>query len=188
MKDLPNKGTLLKSLEEEIKKQKSSMHESIDFFCKPVRLYKKIQEENKEDSNKNDVFGQVISFDSQEEIKVGKIEYNYFFEGDIDSLCVSALWLGSIGRIIDNTLDDNIYANRINNSSNFFKPYFSAYSDYRNSSFSQMKSIIDENKTGIYIQLDLEACFYNIDLKKLENEVNKILDNYFKTTNIEQLI
>ena len=145
---------------------------------KAIPMYKKIREESINSSHN------VITFSSSKKIS-GEIEFNYFIQMSLQDFIVSVIWLETVGRLINSRLKDDIYANRLSQSqSSFFKPYFDAYSEFRDSNFNKMRQWIEGEETGIYVQTDLSRCYYNINIGKLKKElVDELGQNY--TTNFE---
>lgn len=178
----------------------NSIYDAIDFLLSDVRSRIDLLEEVhcnfksvpvfkktlKKDSNYFKKTENIISFDSSEKLNKELIEYNYFFQGDATSLALSALWIEKVGSILDSSLKNNVYANRINEKSSFFKPYFNEYSAFRNNNFNRMKNLVKQNKTGVYVQLDLEACFYNVNINLLNNRVKSIISDYCKENDISK--
>ena len=148
-----------------------------------IPLFKKIDfSKEKSDKNKESFEEKreknVISFSAENKIK-GDIKYNLFLHSDLKIMILGAIWVDIIGRDLDkNNLPNYIYANRVSqNTSSIFKPYFRAYSDFRDASFSEVKTLIEKNKTGILVQTDLSRCFYSVNIKKLRNEINSLLED-----------
>lgn len=143
--------------------------ENLTYIYNPVPILKKI----KEKQNDNEM--NIISFDNNKEINEDDMEFNYFFHCDINTLALSIIWTETVGKMIDDSLEDNVYANRLSDKKSVFKPYFNSYSNFRDNSFQAMKKFTKNNKTGVYIQTDLTDCFYNINIGKLKKKVNKII-------------
>ena len=149
-----------------------------------IPLFKKIDlSKEKSDKKNKESFEEkreknVISFSAENKIK-GDIKYNLFLHSDLKIMILGAIWVDIIGRDLDkNNLPNYIYANRVSqNTSSIFKPYFRAYSDFRDASFSEVKTLIEKNKTGILVQTDLSRCFYSVNIKKLRNEINSLLED-----------
>ena len=172
-------------LEEEIENVnyeiKDSRFDVENCFIDAVPLFKKIsrsEEElnNKDDENLCEREKNVISFAAENKIN-GAIEYNYFLLSDLKIMILGAIWVEVIGRELDNgQLSNDVYANRVSeNTSSIFKPYFKAYSDFRDASFKEVKTLIENNKTGILVQTDLSKCFYSINIDSLRGEITSFL-------------
>lgn len=172
-------------LEEEIENViyeiKGSRFDIENYFIDAIPLFKKIsrsEEElnNKDDENLCEREKNVISFAAENKIN-GAIEYNYFLLSDLKIMILGAIWVEVIGRELDNgQLSNDVYANRVSeNTSSIFKPYFEAYSDFRDASFKEVKTLIENNRTGILVQTDLSKCFYSINIKELEDKIKKLL-------------
>ena len=173
-------------LEEEIENVnyeiKDSRFDVENCFIDAVPLFKKIsrsEEElnNKDDENLCEREKNVISFAAENKIN-GAIEYNYFLLSDLKIMILGAIWVEVIGRELDNgQLSNDVYANRVSeNTSSIFKPYFEAYSDFRDASFKEVKTLIENNKTGILVQTDLSKCFYSINIEILKGEITSFLE------------
>lgn len=172
-------------LEEEIENVnyeiKDSRFDVENCFIDAVPLFKKIsrsEEElnNKDDENLCEREKNVISFAAENKIN-GAIEYNYFLLSDLKIMILGAIWVEVIGRELDNgQLSNDVYANRVSeNTSSIFKPYFKAFSDFRDASFKEVKTLIENNKTGILVQTDLSKCFYSINIDSLRGEITSFL-------------
>lgn len=172
-------------LEEEIENVnyeiKDSRFDVENCFIDAVPLFKKIsrsEEElnNKDDENLCEREKNVISFAAENKIN-GAIEYNYFLLSDLKIMILGAIWVEVIGRELDNgQLSNDVYANRVSeNTSSIFKPYFKAYSDFRDASFKEVKTLIENNKTGILVQTDLSKCFYSVNIDSLRGEITSFL-------------
>lgn len=172
-------------LEEEIENVnyeiKDSRFDVENCFIDAVPLFKKIsrsEEElnNKDDENLCEREKNVISFAAENKIN-GAIEYNYFLLSDLKIMILGAIWVEVIGRELDNgQLSNDVYANRVSeNTSSIFKPYFKAYSDFRDASFKEVKTLIENNKTGILVQTDLSKCFYSINIDSLRVKLHLFL-------------
>jgi hypothetical protein len=130
-----------------------------------IPMYKKVKD-NLESQSHN-----VITFSSSRKI-TGKIEFNYFIQLSLQDFIVSAIWVETVGKIVDNGFDSDIYANRLSVSqSSFFKPYFDAYSEFRDSNFDKMRQWINNKETGIYIQTDLSRCYYNVSVQNIKERL-----------------
>ena len=148
---------------------KNSRFDVGNCFIDAVPLFKKISRSENGLNNKNDDTlckqeKNVISFTAENKIN-GEIEYNYFILSDLKIMILGAIWVEVIGRELDNgQLSNDVYANRVSqNTNSIFKPYFEAYSDFRDASFKEVKTLIENNKTGILVQTDLSKCFYSIN-------------------------
>ena len=172
-------------LEEEIENVnyeiKDSRFDVENCFIDAVPLFKKIsrsEEElnNKDDENLCEREKNVISFAAENKIN-GAIEYNYFLLSDLKIMILGAIWVEVIGRELDNgQLSNDVYANRVSeNTSSIFKPYFKAYSDFRDASFKEVKTLIENNKTGILVQTDLSKCFYSVNIDSPRGEITSFL-------------
>ena len=160
---------------------KDSRFDVENCFIDAVPLFKKISRSEhglnkKNDDNPRKQEKNVISFTSENKIN-GEIEYNYFLLSDLKIMILGAIWVEVIGRELDNgQLSNDVYANRVSeNTSSIFKPYFEAYSDFRDASFKEVKTLIENNRTGILVQTDLSKCFYSINIKELEDKIKKLL-------------
>lgn len=160
---------------------KNSRFDVGNCFIDAVPLFKKISRSENGLNNKNDDTlckqeKNVISFTAENKIN-GEIEYNYFILSDLKIMILGAIWVEVIGRELDNgQLSNDVYANRVSqNTNSIFKPYFEAYSDFRDASFKEVKTLIENNKTGILVQTDLSKCFYSINIKELEDKIKKLL-------------
>lgn len=173
-------------LEEEIENViyeiKGSRFDIENYFIDAIPLFKKIsrsEEElnNKDDENLCEREKNVISFAAENKIN-GAIEYNYFLLSDLKIMILGAIWVEVIGRELDNgQLSNDVYANRVSeNTSSIFKPYFEAYSDFRDASFKEVKTLIENNRTGILVQTDLSKCFYSINIEILKGEITSFLE------------
>ena len=161
---------------------KDSRFDVENCFIDAVPLFKKISRSEhglnkKNDDNPRKQEKNVISFTSENKIN-GEIEYNYFLLSDLKIMILGAIWVEVIGRELDNgQLSDDVYANRVSeNTSSIFKPYFEAYSDFRDASFKEVKTLIENNKTGILVQTDLSKCFYSINIENLKGEITSFLE------------
>ena len=172
-------------LEEEIEnviyEVKGSRFDIENYFIDAIPLFKKISRSEKEVNNKDDdnlceQEKNVISFAAENKIN-GAIEYNYFLLSDLKIMILGAIWVEVIGRELDNgQLSKDVYANRVSqNTSSIFKPYFEAYSDFRDASFKEVKTLIENNKTGILVQTDLSKCFYSINIGELKSKIKSFL-------------
>ena len=172
-------------LEEEIEnviyEVKGSRFDIENYFIDAIPLFKKISRSEKEVNNKDDDNlcereKNVISFAAENKIN-GAIEYNYFLLSDLKIMILGAIWVEVIGRELDNgQLSKDVYANRVSqNTSSIFKPYFEAYSDFRDASFKEVKTLIENNKTGILVQTDLSKCFYSINIGELKSKIKSFL-------------
>ena len=149
-----------------------------------IPLFKKISPPQKTSKKREK---NIISFSAENKIK-GDIEFNYFLLSDLKTMILGAIWVETIGRKLDEKqLSVDVYANRVSEKTNsIFKPYFEAYSDFRDASFTEVKTLIEKNKTGILVQTDLSRCFYSINIESLSNKVDsllidqkqKVLNNY----------
>ncbi|AOA00515.1 hypothetical protein BFC22_10625 [Carnobacterium divergens] len=143
-----------------------------------VQLFKKIKKQERTVENKEKNLVNVVSFDKEKEVDIKLIEFNDFIKVDLDMFLLSAIWVETLGVELDKSLTDDIYANRISDQENtFFELYFSAYNLYRNSAFNEMDHLIDNSQSGVAIQLDLQKCFYNIDIDFLEKEVTQYFED-----------
>lgn len=138
-----------------------------------IPLFKKISPPQKTSKKREK---NIISFSAENKIK-GDIEFNYFLLSDLKTMILGAIWVEIIGRKLDEKqLSDDVYANRVSEKTNsIFKPYFEAYSDFRDASFTEVKTLIEKNKTGILVQTDLSRCFYSINIESLSNKVDSLL-------------
>ena len=172
-------------LEEEIENVnyeiKDSQFDVENYFIDAVPLFKKIIRSENELNNKNDdnlckQEKNIISFTAENKIS-GEIEYNYFMLSDLKIMILGAIWVEVIGRELDNgQLSNDVYANRVSqNTNSIFKPYFEAYSDFRDASFKEVKTLIENNKTGILVQTDLSKCFYSININELKDKIEELL-------------
>lgn len=174
------KKNLRKFLENEVKDLIESVQKE-DISLNPIEaipVYKKIS--NVELSNGEPDKGSqtnIITFSSTQKIK-GEIEYNYFINLSLQEFLLGAIWLESVGKVLDSSLSSNVYANRMSDNKNsFFKPYFKSYTNFRDSNFKRMREWIDNEETGIYVQTDLSRCYYHFNIKKLKDDVDQILEN-----------
>ena len=78
-----------------------------------IPMYKKVKD-NLESQSHN-----VITFSSSRKI-TGKIEFNYFIQLSLQDFIVSAIWVETVGKIVDNGFDSDIYANRLSVSQSSF--------------------------------------------------------------------
>lgn len=156
--------------------------------CKTMYLIKKI-DTKKLKNNKGKI--NIVSFDREKDIELDDIFFNDFIYINLDMFLLSVIWLDRVGRLIDSSLAEEIFANRISKTQNtFFELYFTAYNNYRNSAFKEMDYLIDETQEGVAIQLDIEKCFYHVDINALEKEINFFIDNSeeeFNNTNYKVL-
>ncbi|ARQ06185.1 reverse transcriptase domain-containing protein [Macrococcoides canis] len=152
--------------------------------CNYINLFKKYSVSNKSNNTNNNT----INFNIDNEINTKEINYNKFFIANIDIIIISALWMETVGKLIDSSLKNINYANRLNKNSNaFFKYFYSEYINYRNDAFQAMEQIVDNKKEGLLIQKDITKCYDNIDLKYLKNKVNQYLtkdkEKYYREIN-----
>ena len=138
-----------------------------------IPLFKKISPPQKTSKKREK---NSISFSAENKIK-GVIEFNFFLLSDLKTRIVGAIWVETIGRKLDEKqLSVDVYANRVSEKTNsIFKPYFEAYSDFRDASFTEVKTLIEKNMTGILVQTDLSRCFYSINIESLSNKVDSLL-------------
>lgn len=137
-------------------------------------VYKKVS--NDDSSNEQSQFN-IVTFSSGQKIK-GNIEYNYFIELKLQEFILSAIWIETVGKILDSSLSYNVYANRVSDSKNtFFKPYFKSYTNFRDSNFKKMREWTDNEETGVYVQTDLSRCYYHFNIRELKEDVDNILAN-----------
>lgn len=180
-----SKLDLRKFIESEIEKVLESLEQekyTIDGDQIEDRLlFKKINKEKKSDQNEEPT---LISFSSEKYINPDDIKYNHFIKNSFKDFILGAIWVETVGKLIDGTFSSDIYANRLsNNNSSFFKPYYSAYSDFRDSSFGEMTKWIENEETGVFVQTDLTRCFYHINLEKLKESVT----SFFKSPSVHLL-
>lgn len=150
---------------------------------KSIELFKKFSniENARKKAKKNGIEERIISLDREKEIDYSTITYNDFAFMDLDTFLIGLVWIETVGKLIDNRLGDKIYANRISKSSkSFFKPYFSMYGKFRDDSLKEMKYIIDKKESAVTVQLDLEKCFYHVNLFYLKSKVDTIIDESSK--------
>ncbi|AUW95700.1 RNA-directed DNA polymerase [Streptococcus pluranimalium] len=157
-----------------------------------IPLYKGLSNEDQKTQTEDEPT--VISFASDKRIEPNKVEYNYFIKTSFQDFILGAVWIETIGKLIDSTFSCEVYANRISQTNfSFFKPYYSAYSSFRDSSFSKMKTWVEDNDTGVFVQTDLTRCFYHFNIEQLKEKVDGIfidiikLDSKLSYTDIDTL-
>lgn len=151
--------------------------DQMDYKFETIEMFKKIKNSVSKDNN-------IISFDTEKDINKDNIEYNNYFIGNLETELLSILWMENVGEILDDSLNEYVYGNRMVKQNSFFGYYFDAFSKYRDNNFNTMKQMIESNKTGIYVQIDLEKCFYNLDINNLESIVNTVLSNYYEKNHV----
>jgi|GEM_PF-1912119 hypothetical protein len=159
-----------------------------------VPLFKKIDFLEKEPDDSSDESSEkrrernVISFSAENKI-TGDIKFNLFLYSDLKTMILGSIWVEVIGSELDkNKLPDDVYANRVSqNTSSIFKPYYKAYSDFRDASFSEVKTLIENNKTGILVQTDLSKCFYSINVDELKLKIKLLLEDSGAGENVIRL-
>lgn len=120
----------------------------------------------------------IITFSKNQKIEIST---NMFISLKLREYLYSVFWVETVGRILDNTLNSDIYANRISDKkSTIFKPYFMQYSEFRDTNFKEMNKWIENDDTGLFVQLDMKRCFYNISISKLYKMVDKKLKSIKK--------
>ena len=185
--DVEDKFTeIRKFLEEQIeityKEIESSTFDVRHCTIDAIPLFKKIDfpkiesDDRSNESSEKRRERNVISFSAENKIK-GDIKYNLFLYSDLKTMILGAIWVEVIGSELDKKkLPDDVYANRVSqNTSSIFKPYYKAYSDFRDASFSEVKTLIENNKTGILVQTDLSKCFYSINIDDLKAKIDSLL-------------
>ena len=161
-----------------VKLAHSRMNE-IESVTGSIELFKKFS--NTDDVRENEIEQRIVSLEREKQIDYCSITYNDFALMDLDTFLIGLIWVETVGNLIDNTLGDKVYANKISKSSkSFFKPYFSMYGKFRDDSLKEMKYIIDKKESAVTVQLDLEKCFYHVNLFYLKNKVEAIIDESSK--------
>lgn len=154
--------------------------DDVSLKCGSLSLFKKIEMKENEDFNELSDEKEklnIVSFDREKEIDLKTIRYNDFILINLDMFILSSLWFETVGKLIDKNLTNEVYANRVSTTQNtFFELYFTAYNNYRDAAFKEMNYLTDESQEGVTIQLDIEKCFYHVDIKHLEILVNKLIE------------
>lgn len=201
--DEPTEQNLRKKLKLEIENLVSDINNGREIKLQGVDaipVYKNIVKDDEEKED-NVLVRNIVSFSASQRIS-GKLNFNYFIKIGLQDFILSAIWVETVGKLLDSSLSSDVYANRLSaNDSYFFKPYFEAYSSFRDSNFKKMRNWITNEETGIYIQTDLSRFFYRIDtvalksaidekisehknLTTLNNHIFKIIDSYNSLKNI----
>jgi hypothetical protein len=100
-----------------------------------------------------------------------KLKVNYFIDIDIPARVLDVLWVMSIGKKLDDDLQDNIYANRLNDFATIpaignvlFKKYATQYAFWRDKALTSAKNLLKEEKNVIIMSMDLKSFYYSIDI------------------------
>lgn len=145
-----------------------------------IKLFKKFSEER--ETLENQDIENIISLDKRKELSISGIKTNDFSMPDMTTFLIGLIWVETVGKIVDRNFGKRVYANRLSDSKiTFFKPYFKAYTQFRDNSLDEMKLLIDNNDSGVTVQLDLKNCFYDVNINYLRVKVDKLLSNHDDT-------
>jgi hypothetical protein len=95
---------------------------------------------------------------------------NYFIDAPIELHIISVLWTIEAGIYLDNSMERNVYGNRIKtnnkkdlyNSTSLFKLPFPQYNEWRNKAIHTAESILDEKYNAGIMALDIRSFYYSI--------------------------
>lgn len=187
---LGNGGTEWEQMEKEIL-------ESISYkvFAKSLEKLKEPEKPKKteEAEKKKATF---ISNYVPEETKVEKVQYyiNMMIEGHV----LGVLWLLSVGWMLDKSLYDKSYGNRLRKhiireledekdisfSPYLFEPYFRQYESWRDSALEMAQNSINKDQDVVVFTMDFERFFYSVDLNEsVFKEIDEIIDEAYKERN-----
>lgn len=99
-------------------------------------------------------------------------EINYFFNGSFSLYILSALWSIFVGPLLDQSLVDDCYGNRLEiNEENkiigehrIFKLYLNQYNKWRDGAIQAGLDSLEKNIDVLLIALDFKHCFYNLSV------------------------
>lgn len=103
---------------------------------------------------------------------------NYIINAPIDLHIIDNLWSLLIGNNIDKVLSNNVYGNRLTetskdflknhdmdkSSNHMFKYYFRQYTDWRNGAISSASDISKKHENVAILALDIKSFYYNLDI------------------------
>lgn len=170
----------LKYFEEQIENilNKLQDNDEIIFEASSRYFFKKFGSSNNKTSY-NDV--PIVSFKKENLESDTIFEYNLFADLTLNEFIIGAIWTVTVGELLDNHLKKEIYGNRIMPESySFFKYYLKSFTEFRNNAFQTIEQLAEKNEEGLCIQLDIERCFYNIDLNFLDDQVSAFLQEKFE--------
>lgn len=157
---------------------------NFEYDAKSLRLVKKIENSKKD---KQEV--SIVSFKKENVDNNVTIHYNLFADLTLEEFILGTIWVMTIGELLDQQFRREIYGNRLSTDSySFFKYYLKSFTKFRNKAFETIEHLSDNNEEGLCIQLDIERCFYNIDVDYLEKEVSSLLEDDSVYSNINKSI
>lgn len=127
-----------------------------------------------------------------------------FINAPVEIHIISVLWLIEKGIKIDSKLLDECMGNRLflnmnkNNlvqGTSLFKPYFKQYQKWRDGAVNSAKSLLDNDKNALFLNLDIKDYFYSVRIpsttfsivnkrssegsrNNLDKIMNKVHENY----------
>lgn len=182
-----NEDNLLNYFEIQIKLvlDKLLSNNIFEFNANSLKLLKKITK----DTNEIEKNVSIVSFKKENIDENVIVDYNLFADLTLEEFILGAIWTTTVGELLDQQFRNEIYGNRISTDSySFFKYYLKSFTKFRNKAFETIEHLSDNNDEGLCIQLDIERCFYNVEIKNLEKEISEFLEKTFKSKNLDYLI
>ena len=135
-----------------------------------------------------------------EETKVEKVQYyiNMMIEGHV----FGVLWLLSVGWMLDESLYDKSYGNRLREhiirelederdisfSPYLFEPYFRQYESWRDSALEMAQNSINKDQDVVVFTMDFERFFYSVDLNEsVFEKIDEIIAEAYKKDGVDIL-
>lgn len=174
-------------LSEETKYTIYNWIEEISYYVTPKSVSTSVK---LNDTNEENIISNITSSDKYE---WGGL--NYHIKMPIPLYLLDALWVIYVGSLLDETLEDCCYGNRVHQhlfkedkgiySSHLMRNYSKQYSAWRDNALSVAKDALDKGKIVDVITLDITKCFYHIDGDF--NEITTYLHQLYKEGKISCL-
>lgn len=123
---------------------------------------------------------------------------NFFIQAPIELHIIEVLWCMFVGAILDDSLSDACYGNRMSGikkryktpiankqSGDLFKKYIDQYNKWRDQAIDHAKELSEKKQNVVLLSLDLKSFYYQIDLK-FETIRETVIQKCNGTTNDKQ--
>ena len=106
-------------------------------------------------------------------------QVNYSVDMPIALHMFSIIWIMRYGKIIDDNLQDAVYANRLRDDlqvykTSLFDPYYKGYKKWKEDALIRIEKSLDEKNNVVSLCLDIKDFFYSVDMGSSDNGFSEL--------------
>jgi len=106
----------------------------------------------------------------------------YFIYAPIELYILSTLWCMTVGPVLDCTLDNGCFGNRLESDegvdedgpSRLFKIFHFQYTKWRDTAIQRAEELLDQGRSSVLVSLDIKQCYYHLAVDWEEVPISRI--------------